>query len=255
MDDIVITLDVDWAPDFAIDFAARLLLENNVHATWFVTHQSPALERLRQHPELFELGIHPNFLPGSTHGETPEKVLDYCMGLAPEAVSMRTHSLVQSTPLLKHVLTQTPITTDVSLFLRRASFLCPVEFEVGGRTLIRVPYYWEDDFEMESSNPCWRADPLLADGEGLKVFDFHPIHIYLNSVSMGPYEELKLVSTSLIGASQTEADRFIHAGLGTRSLFMELIGRLAAAGRSSCIRDVCPSLVAFKSRPTIEGKV
>ncbi len=66
-----ITLDVDWAPDFMIDAAAQALVDREVKATWFVTHASPAVERLREHPDLFELGIHPNFLAGSSHGATP----------------------------------------------------------------------------------------------------------------------------------------------------------------------------------------
>ena len=68
MDSVVLTLDTDWAPDFVIDFVAKQLVAYQVRATWFVTHASPAVERLSQHSDLFELGIHPNFLPGSTHG-------------------------------------------------------------------------------------------------------------------------------------------------------------------------------------------
>ena len=53
----VITLDIDWAPDYAIDFAAGLLIEAQVRATWFVTHDSPAVERLRQHPHPSGYGL------------------------------------------------------------------------------------------------------------------------------------------------------------------------------------------------------
>ena len=50
--EIALTLDVDWAPDFMIDFAAEILVEHGVRATWFVTHDSPALTRLRAQPIL-----------------------------------------------------------------------------------------------------------------------------------------------------------------------------------------------------------
>ena len=62
MNDLVLTLDMDWAPDCAIDFVSEELVSREVRATWFVTHASPAVHRLREHPELFELGIHPNNL-------------------------------------------------------------------------------------------------------------------------------------------------------------------------------------------------
>ena len=92
---LAITLDIDWAPDHVIDRIAAQLIDARVRATWFVTHQSPAIDRLRARPDLFELGIHPNFLNQSTHGETPAEVLAHCMALVPDARSMRTHSLVQ----------------------------------------------------------------------------------------------------------------------------------------------------------------
>src|SRR4028119_935918 len=92
---VAITLDVDWAPDFVIDSVAETLRRARVKCTWFVTHPSPAVDRLRRHPELFELGVHPNFLPGSTQGATAADVLNYCRRLVPDARSMRTHSLVQ----------------------------------------------------------------------------------------------------------------------------------------------------------------
>lgn len=34
----VITLDIDWAPDFVIDAVAEQLVQAGVWATWFVTH-------------------------------------------------------------------------------------------------------------------------------------------------------------------------------------------------------------------------
>ena len=95
-DDVLVTLDVDWAPDCVIDAVAALLIDANVRATWFITHESPALDRLRQRPDLFELGIHPNFFPGSTHGTDPKEILRHCMSLVPEAKSIRTHGLYQS---------------------------------------------------------------------------------------------------------------------------------------------------------------
>jgi hypothetical protein len=238
MNDIVLTLDVDWAPDFVIDFVAVRLIEYKVRATWFVTHRSEAIERLRQHPDLFELGIHPNFLSCSTHGSTPEEILQHCMTLVPEATSMRTHGLYQSTLLLAQIMIQTPITTDVSLFLPHTPFLCPVEYRWGGRDCLRIPYFWEDDFEMERDPSCWYLSPLLAKGEGLKVFNFHPMHVYLNSANVESYKSLKEHVLWLTEASPVIVDRYIYAGLGTQTLFMELTEYLAASKKSLRICDI-----------------
>lgn len=69
-----LTIDIDWVPDWIIEEVASILIDHNVKATWFVTHASPAVDKLQQMPELFELGMHPNCLPGSTHGDTEDEV-------------------------------------------------------------------------------------------------------------------------------------------------------------------------------------
>lgn len=104
---VMLTLDVDWAPDYAVDFAAAELIRRGVRATWFVTHSSAAIDRLREYPELFELGAHPNFLSNSTHGSSTAEVLTHCTGLVPGATSVRMHGLMQSTRLLNTLIETT----------------------------------------------------------------------------------------------------------------------------------------------------
>jgi hypothetical protein len=236
--DIALTLDVDWAPDFMIDFAAEILIEHRVRATWFVTHDSPALTRLRQHSDLFELGIHPNFFPESSQGNTAEAVLRHCLELVPDAVSVRTHGLLQSTPLLAQIMDQTPVKSDCSLFVPHAVNLRPVEYQWAQRTLLRVPYFWEDDFEMERTTPCWQLRQLLAKGPGLKVFDFHPVHVYLNSRTMAAYRSLKERAPNLSESTPELAAAAIQSGAGSQTLFIELAKHLGETGRSLLMRDI-----------------
>ena len=235
---IAVTLDVDWAPDYMIDFAAEILSRHRVRATWFVTHESPALRRLRAQIELFELGIHPNFFSGSTHGEVPSAVLRHCLDLVPEAVSLRTHGLLQSTALLGQIMNETAITTDASLFLPHASKVRPLDYQWEKNSILRVPHFWEDDFEMERTQPCWSLAPLLAENDGLRVFDFHPIHIYLNSSTTNAYRQLKQKEPNLSALSEDQAAAFVQTGTGTQTLFLELADHLSQTGGSLRIRDI-----------------
>lgn len=230
MDDGVLTLDIDWAPDCTIDWIARTLVARRVRATWFVTHRSAAVERLRERPDLFQLGIHPNFLAGSSHGDTTDAVLGHCMRLVPEASTLRSHALVQSTPILARVMSQTPVITDLSLYLPYTPHLRPVEYRVGARTLLRLPYFWEDDDEMQQPEPSWRLGPLLQIGPGLKVFDFHPIHVYMNAADMTPYRRLTARVPRLQDAVESDLDGLVRTGEGTQSLFLELVEHLATQG-------------------------
>lgn len=218
-----ITLDIDWAPDFVIDYVADLFIANNVKATWFVTHKSKAVDRLRDYPHLFELGIHPNFLPNSSHGNTVDEVLDFCMNLVPEAVSMRTHALVQSTLILSKAIQKTPVKYDVSLFLAYHPHLQSVDFFWGanGKYLKRLPYNWEDDFEMEHPNANWHGKNIL-NVQGIKVYDFHPIHIYLNSSKFETYLKLKEKHPDINSVPREEILPFIENGEGTLS-FLKLL--------------------------------
>jgi hypothetical protein len=221
-----LTLDLDWAPDFAIEDAARLLIQHRVCATWFVTHATPALALLRANADLFELGIHPNFLPGSSHGATPEAVIDHCLALVPEARAVRTHALVQSTPLLAQMVQRSAIRVDVSLLHQRGVGLRGFELPVGGARLLRLPYFWEDDVEMDEPQPRWRVADLPPD-DGLRILDFHPIHVALNSASMAPYAALKQQTPRLHETTRAECQRHANTGSGTGTLFRALVEALA----------------------------
>ncbi len=150
---------------------------------------------------------------------------------------MRTHSLVQSSPLLAQVIEQTPIHTDVSLFLPHCPDLRPVEYYWGNKMLLRLPYFWEDDFEMERPAPLWSHTAILK-GRGIKIFDFHPIHIYLNSANMHPYNQFKASVRSLQDATAQQAAPFVADGVGSRTMFIALLKQLSATQESMRICDV-----------------
>jgi hypothetical protein len=238
LDAVALTLDVDWAPDFVIDHVARILVTTGARATWFVTHESPAIDRLRERPDLFELGIHPNFLPGSSHGASVEAVLEHCLSLVPTARSMRTHSLVQSTPLLVEVLRRTPIEVDVSLLLLHHRSLQPVEFRWEGRCLLRLPFRWEDDMEMERRSPSWAARDLLDGGGGLNILNFHPVHVYLNSSDPKPYRAAKAEAPDLIRAVPGQFHGLISPGEGAGTALAAVARHLGQEGGGSRMVDV-----------------
>jgi hypothetical protein len=233
----IITLDVDWAPDFIIDSVAGRLRDRGVRATWFVTHASPAIERLRAEPELFELGLHPNFLPGSTHGATPAQVLAHVGGIVPGATSSRSHAVCQSGPILT-ALAGAGVQVDVTLFLPGVPGLRPFPFHIAGRTLLRAPYNWSDDYEMYKPRASWDVDgPLALDG--LRVFNFHPVLVYINARSLDVYEGLKAAG----GLPALDAPRtapLIAPGDGAGAAFDALADRLARDGDSTWVRDLRP---------------
>ena len=63
-----ITMDMDWANDGVLADTIALVESLDIPVCLFVTHDTPLLQKLREHP-LFTLGIHPNFLP-QLNGQT-----------------------------------------------------------------------------------------------------------------------------------------------------------------------------------------
>jgi hypothetical protein len=194
----------------------------------------------------FEIGIHPNFLDGSSHGDSMTNVMDFCLDLAPNARAMRTHALYSSLHLFRLVADDyRQIETDVSMFMPFQRGLRPFDYCVGidGNGLVRIPYYWQDDIVSEW--PGWSWDSPLPESDGLRVFDFHPVFLALNIDGMAKYRALKdhLGTRRLFEATPDDFAPFINTGLGNRWFFETVI---AAAGNHG-FRKVSDITDAFRS--------
>ncbi len=220
-----VTFDVDWAPDWTVELCAGMCATAGVPATFFATHRSPVLAALRG-TGLFELGIHPNFLPGSSHGDTHRRVLDTCLEIVPEAVSLRSHSLVQATPIFECIAEHYPqLRVDASLLLYGCGDLRAFEqpFGASARRLVRVPYGWEDDVAAIDATWRWGEEPVAR--PGLNVYAFHPIHVALNSSTLAAYRGLRAATAGVAYGTLDAATIGAHAqGGGTR----DFLGRLLA---------------------------
>ena len=222
----VITLDIDWAADWIIDRIAEQLVSRRVKATWFATHRSPGIERLLAERDLFEVGIHPNFLAGSTHGDTEEEVIRTVLGWFPEAGSCRMHSLHHSERLLQTLTEQHELSADCSIYLRSWDHIRPfsVRYSEGGRELVRIPHFFQDNMDM--NHPItWQLDDSAFQREGLKVFNFHPIHLALNSANIRPYEAVRS-KYPLNTVTEEQLAAYRKPGPGASSLFTDLLGAL-----------------------------
>jgi peptidoglycan/xylan/chitin deacetylase (PgdA/CDA1 family) len=237
MDNFAITLDIDWAPDHVIEDVAASLIKNGVKATWFVTHQSEAVSRMmREHADIFEFGLHPNFLPGSSHGATQQEIFETAKSLVPGAAIMRTHALVQSTPLL-YMAANNGVNVDVTLFLRESANIEPHTLYIYDKEILRIPYFWEDDLDSYFPGRTWNFADSRYHVPGLKIFNFHPMYIYLNSDTMQGYEQLKKIKY-LPELSKEEIAPFINKGKGVRTLFEDMIQHLKRDNSSLTISEI-----------------
>lgn len=189
-DKFFLTIDIDWASDEIIHDTIDLIEAEDVCVTWFITHETPVLDRIKENPK-FELGVHPNFnflLQGSDQqGKDTNDVISRIMKVVPDATSVRSHSMTQNTNLLK-MFFEHGLTHDCNHFIPHQSGVELKPWTLWTE-LIKVPYSWEDDIA------CLYGDiedfKIMKFQKGLRVFDFHPIHIFLNTEDMARYERTR----------------------------------------------------------------
>lgn len=234
---MILTFDMDWAPDFVVEDIITRLTRHNVKATWFITNASQSLERLRKLPELFELGIHPNFSENSSHGSSIEEVLTNMTKLVPEAVSTRSHRVFQSGPLLELLVEHKTILIDSTLYLPAMPDIRPVKLQFGEGTLIRIPIFWADDHEIVKPNPSFDIESLEVKS-GLRVLLFHPIHAYLNSGTPELYAHLRRKFGSISEWRESDISPYINEGKGAGTLLDKCIQKLGQSGDSRTLKDL-----------------
>lgn len=215
---IFLTFDLDWAADFVISDTLDLLEKKDVQATFFVTHESPILTRIRQNPK-FEMGIHPNFnnLLASTRNlaENSTEIVEQLKEIVPESISMRSHSTTNSSRILE-IAKQHGI-------IYECNYLIPYQSEIVLKPwllwneMIRCPYFFEDDVSMEYGL-IEESMSSLSQSKGLKIFDFHPIHVFLNTDSLDLYQRSKSFQHNPESLMKMKNQQ-----VGTRNKLLELL--------------------------------
>lgn len=214
---VFLTFDIDWAHDEVICDSLELVRSAQVGATWFVTHKTPLLADLKREP-CIELGIHPNFnslLNGDSNTSSSAVIAD-CLSMVPDARTVRSHSLTQNERLVDQF-RDAGLTHISNLFMPYGCGIQTRPFRVWDN-MIMVPHSWQDNVALKMSMGFPERSDFVS---GLHVFDFHPIHVFLNSESLERYER-----TRPLHQNPKELIKHRYEGYGTRSRLLELL-RLA----------------------------
>jgi len=220
-----LTTDTDWASDFALDRLFHLCAELDIRPTVFATHASPVLSEFVARGG--DVGLHPNFLPGTTHGGSFPEVIEHIQGLYPQARSFRSHCAFDTT-LVSHLMVARGIRYDSNLGLYLQPNLFPLRHESG---LVRFPIFWEEDIHWHITGGDWDVDrywPTFVT-PGLKILNVHAFMIGTNCPNHEHYARIKSHIPTLSAASLSEVE---HSGEGCRTFLMELLKRLRDAGHS-----------------------
>lgn len=217
------TSDLDWASDYCIDTLLGAVGQYGIRATVFVTHASRTIDERRRNGQI-ELGLHPNFLPGSTHGSDVDSVIDHVCKLAPGAQGFRSHALAESTHI-NLAMARRGIRFDSNLVQYLEPHLTWLSHWTG---LKRAPIFWEDDIHWRLGG-SWRfsdyADAFFS--PGLKVLNVHPFFFTMNIPTHAFYERIK-AQIQTLDAPVCERERF--EGPGVRTFVLEMLDAVRARG-------------------------
>lgn len=215
------TTDIEWSPDWAIRDLFELADRYGVPLTPFLTHRSGYLATRLAAGD--DVGLHPNFLPGSTHGVTIDEVIACVRALWPQAVSFRSHCFYDDTRMLRSI-AAAGIRYDSNMLAFCAPFLAPF-ITVAGTT--RLPVFWEDDVHA-ASGLAWELDTIreALETPGLKIMNVHPLFVALNTPDRSFYDAHRSAYR------EGDAGRIdAYVGPGARTMLEALFAYATSAGR------------------------
>ena len=172
------TSDIDWASEDVIEDYFRKLPLDLLKLTTFVTHDSQIIRENFEKGRISR-GIHPNFLPGSSHGNSFREVIETCVSFAPEATCTRSHrafDVTDTAHMLKNEFHFKCCSNTITTLTQR---ITPYWLE---SKLLQVPVFFEDGSflynELGLSIEPYRS---FFTAPGLKVISLHPMNMVFNT--------------------------------------------------------------------------
>jgi hypothetical protein len=225
MNQIALTIDVEWAHPVVLDSLVQELNARNLRATFFCTHAGICVGG-------HERAIHPNYrrFGNSTIRDADiltsyedtafyEEITLRTKAFCPEAVGVRAHNLFWDSALAS-IYRNAGVKYVSNAFLPLNQSLQPVS---RARGLLELPVYYMDYWDVTEQATGLNLGRLRLGSGGLQVLDFHPNLIFINAQSAEHYEESK--------KHYHEPERLLSlraSGRGVRTLFLEVLDYLAA---------------------------
>lgn len=182
------TSDVDWASETVLANYFELLPFERLKLTMFVTHDSEIIGR-KYKEGLITRGIHPNFLPGSSQGNSFREVIETCLSFAPEADITRSHRAFDVTDTAHMLHNDYHFKCCSNTITTLAQRISPYWLE---SKMLQIPVFFEEGSFLYNSLGL-SIQPYLNNftSPGLKVISFHPINMVFNTPYIAWMRQIK----------------------------------------------------------------
>lgn len=219
-----ITIDTEWACEEVLRGMLHDLDERGLRATLFCPNAG--VEGAGH-----EIALHPNLRRQNNSLVTGEAmavagtdfdfyryILSTTHSFYPQATGVRPHCLYYESGLLP-IYQERGLQYDSSYYCPLQSHLTPFMKE---HDVLEIPLYYMDHLDLVQRITSYRVGDLQLDCPGLKVFDFHPNIVWINS----PDEPHYLASKKYYHDPE-HLTRMRHNGYGAGTLWVELLDELA----------------------------
>lgn len=215
----VITVDLDWACEPAIEETLNFLDKQKISPTVFITHRSPRVEAAMGQ---IEVGLHPYFGSDSSHGSTIIDVVNHIMDLPHNLPGFRCHRFATCNSSRQAMaeagmLISSNVCTDLEV-------VPPFKDRFG---LLEVPIFLEDGGYLWRKHSLEMTPQLLKTllSPGTKVIIIHPMHFSLNTPDFAYMYNIKqsMSREEWKGMTKTVIDKYRWKGRGIRDFLVELL--------------------------------
>lgn len=228
--DVVLTCDIDWAPEYAIEYVMDLVSKYGCKMTMFTTHRSSLLLNA---PDFIEVALHPDFTRTPNLNGFSEKMTQL-KDIYPDAVGTRSHRNFFGQNIAD-IAKKCELKYDASVFLWNQP-LCQSHTDYNGMT--RHTYMWEDGIHLDMGFDFdWSKISLHT--PGMKIINVHPILIYLNSISDNHRRSVTSRYKDLTSAPKAEIDVGVNRAFGIKDFWERLLQYIQSSKiRTHCLKDL-----------------
>lgn len=214
---IILSIDVDWAPNFIVEYVLEILNKNN--ACFFLTNDSDSQRDLIK--STHDIGYHFNLSKNSSQGNSFNEIYKYFNKFIKKKLILNRFHLLNHSYNDLEKLKQIDVKLDSSILMLNQSNILPAYLE--DVDLLRIPYFWEDGTYLKTRKSLNEVE-VNIDDPGCKIFDFHPIDIYFNTYSLEHRNLIKKSKKSVYDLSKIESEKLINkTKTGIGDVFRELL--------------------------------
>lgn len=223
---VVVTVDLDWACEPAIEDLLARLRSARVPVTVFASHRSRYVE---DRMDELEVGLHPYFAADSSHGATVDEIVRRVLSFPHNLPAFRCHRFAVSNESREAL-----FTAGLRISSNVCTDLAVVPPFYDRFRLLEVPIYLEDGGYLYQRRPLEVSERIASAlaGPGPKVFLLHPMHFALNTPRFEYMADIKRSMTreAWNGLTRARLSELRHRGRGIRDFTLDLLAQARSAG-------------------------